>query len=255
MTLDAITHYLDNLFPTKELETFKEQRGITYRANKPIKKIGYATNLTPDVISDAVIKGVDLIITHHDAWGFLEGQKEACNALLKANHLSHYFSHLPLDDASFGTNMSLAKALGLRALKQVNEEEGFHCGVVGVYEEPLEFEDFKGRLATILEEPIQAWPFGNQRVKKVHILCGAGHLTSDMATSLTEGCDTYVTGERILYTILNAKHLGLNLLVGSHTFIEKLGVKNMAAKVGALFPELEIVELDEDHLESQPFLG
>lgn len=40
----------------------------------------------------------------------------------------------------------------------------------------------------------------------------------------TEGCDTYITGEYVLHSQQYARLMGINLLVGSHTNTEILGI-------------------------------
>lgn len=71
-----------------------------------------------------------------------------------------------------------------------------------------------------------------------------------MAVSVEEGCDLYLTGEKILYSIEYAKLNGLNLIVGSHTFTELFGVKSMLE--GLELKGIEILEIEE-HLEVDGF--
>ena len=44
---------------------------------------------------------------------------------------------------------------------------------------------------------------------------------------------------------------GLNLIVGSHTFIELFGVKSMAEQIREIRPELKITLIREEHLETR----
>ncbi|MGO4277095.1 Nif3-like dinuclear metal center hexameric protein, partial [Paenibacillus sp. TAF58] len=85
---------------------------------KFINRVGYSTNITPEIIKQAAENNVELIITHHDAWEFIFGMKEECHSLLKKHEISHFFVHLPLDYADFGTCSSLFKALGINELIQ-----------------------------------------------------------------------------------------------------------------------------------------
>jgi len=63
--------------------------------------------------------------------------------------------------------------------------------------------------------------------------------------------DVYLTGEKILYTVEFAKLYDLNLVVGSHTFTELLGVKSMLEK--SELGLIEIVRIDEEHIEVSGF--
>lgn len=59
----------------------------------------------------------------------------------------------------------------------------------------------------------------------------------------------YITGEKILYTVQYAQFIGMNLIVGSHTFTEIFGVRTLSEKLKEKYSYLEIVELIEEHFE------
>lgn len=251
--LEEIVKYIDSKFRTSNNDDYKEESGVTYNADMTIEKIGYATNLTPEVIKLATKQKVDLILTHHDAWEFIYGLKDECRRFLEEYGISHYYNHLPLDDCEFGTNSSLALELGLVEVKKVCEKDGYMCGVIGEYKEGKTFEEFLELAENKLEEKVQSWKFSGNRINRVCILCGAGHLTSDMKEAVGERCDLYITGEKMLYTVEYAKLNNMNLVVGSHTFIELFGVKSMAEMVLDQFANLEVVLLLEQHLETSGF--
>lgn len=251
--LEEIIQFIDSKFSTSSNDNYKEESGITYNAGRNINRIGYTTNLTPEVIRLAKENKVDLIMTHHDAWEFIYGLKDECKRLLEEKGISHYYNHLPLDDCEFGTNSSLAKELGLIEVKKTCNDGGYMCGVIGEYKEGKTLEGFIELLENKLEEKVQFWKFNDNQIKRVFILCGAGHLTSDMKEAVDEKCDLYVTGEKILYTIEYSKLNNMNLVVGSHTFIELFGVKSMAEMVCDGFNDVEVVLLNEEHLESNGY--
>lgn len=248
-----ISKYLDHSFVTVNNENYKDESGLTYDSMKDIKRVGYTTNLTPDIIEDAKEQGYDMIITHHDAWDFIPGLKEESMKLLEKYGISHYYNHLPLDDSEFGTNSSLAKELGLREVKRGCDSDGFKCAIVGEYDEAMSFSDFVNLVEARLGERVQAWNYGTKEIKRVYILCGAGHPTCVMEEAVDEGCDLYLTGEKILYTVEYAQFKKLNLVVGSHTFTELFGVKNMVELLRSEFKDLDLELLHEPHLEVDGF--
>ncbi len=248
-----IIAFIDSQFRTRNIQSYKEESGITFNANKNIKKIGYATNLTLEVIEKAKDQQVDLIMTHHDAWDFIYGLKEECAELLKEYGISHYYNHLPLDDSEFGTNSSLAKELGLMEIKKAFNEDGYMCGVIAEYDDRKSFYDFVHLFEEKLGEKVQSWRFNDNEIKRVGIICGAGHMTSDIKEAVDEKCDLYVTGEKLLYTVEYAKLQKMNLVVGSHTFIELFGVRSMAELVLDKFDDTEVVLLAEEHIEANGF--
>jgi len=217
---------------------------------KAIKRIGYATNLSPEVVEQAAAKHVDLILTHHDAWDFVFGMKEACHSLLKQSGISHFFIHLPLDYAEFGTCSSLFKALGIHEIIQQScHHEGRSTPGIGEFDAPLTFEELSDLMSRVLNEHVKSWKNSQKLIKRVGIITGAGNSTKNIRDAMDAGCDVYITGEKILYTIQYAQFVKLNLIVGSHTFTEIFGVKSLAEKLKDAFSELEIVELIEDHFE------
>ena len=251
--LIEVIDYIDSQFRTKNFDSYKEESGITYNSNREVKKIGYATNLTPEVIIQAKNQEVDLIMTHHDAWNFIYGLREECEKLLKEYEISHYFNHLPLDDSEFGTNSSLAKELGLIEMKKAFDEEGYKCGVIAEYQDIKTFEEIVNSIENVLGEKVQSWKFNENNIKRVGILCGAGFSTSNLKEAVDEKCDLYLTGEKVLYTVEYAKLHNINLIVGSHTFTELFGVKSMAELVLNRFNDIELVLLNEEHLETSGY--
>lgn len=250
MELREIEQYILSLFNTKDNEHFYEESGITVRGTVEVKKIGYCTNLTIDTIEEARKNDVDLIITHHDAWEFIYGLKEACKEKLLKYNISHYFNHLPLDDCDFGTNNSLIKKLGLEIIERTHEEDKFFCGRIAEFEKEITFNELVEKLENILEESVQSWKFKDGGIKRVGLVCGGGGFTTDVREAVERNCDVYITGEKVLYTIEYAKFAGINLIVGSHTFTEVFGVESLAMKIKDKYKNIEVVRLKEEHLET-----
>lgn len=80
-------------------------------------------------------------------------------------------------------------------------------------------------------------------------MCGGGSDTFLIKTALEHDCDVYITGEKVLYTIQYAQFEKIDLLIGSHTFIEFLGIENLAKNIKEQYEEVEIVKLHEEHIE------
>lgn len=249
MTLNELYRYINGLFETTENESFHKESGITVDMNKEIKRIGYCVNLTVETVEEAIKRDVDLMITHHDAWDYIYGMKEECIKRLKANGISHYFNHLPLDDARFGTNERLARAIGLDEIEKSHVYEGFYCGRIGEYKEPIAFSELIHRMEKTMEEPVESWKFNDRKIKKVGIVCGGGSDTFLLKAAHEMNCDVYISGEKILYTIQYAQFVKMNLIIGSHTFIEVLGIEGLANQIEAGCKDIEMVKLEEEHIE------
>jgi putative NIF3 family GTP cyclohydrolase 1 type 2 len=176
--------------------------------------------------------------------------KERCRALLQEHGIGHAFFHAPLDGADFGTSASLAHRLGARITARSNPyRDVFYCGRIGEFDPPLDFEGLRQRLQEVLGEPVRAWQHHDRPIRRVCITTGGGFMTGEVAEAVKHGCDAYITGEKLLYTVQYARFAGIDLLVGSHTFTECFGVGSLAEKIRQQFPEVELVRLHEEHLE------
>lgn len=244
-----IAESIDSLFDINNKELYLSESGLTYQSNRNVNRVGYCVNLTLDTIEKAQSQGVDMIITHHPAWDEIFGLKEACTSKLREYGMSHYYNHLPLDDCDFGTNDTLIRRLNLRSIKRTHEWEGLYFGRVGEPNMEMEFEQLVKSMEYLLEEPVKAWKFNDKKVSRVGLVCGNGGSTECIKESLENGCDVYITGERDLYTVQYAMFKGINLIVGSHTFTEILGVDSLVGKASEILMDIEFVRIDEGHYE------
>lgn len=251
MNIRDFDSYVYDLFGKEKLKLAegKNEFGFTIEGKNDVKIIGYATNLTPETVEEAINNKIDLMVTHHDAWDFVYGMREYCVDKLKEHNISHYYIHLPLDDADFGNNVSLAGKLGLKVIDKFAIEEGFYCGRVCEFDEPIDFKELVIKLENVLEEQVKSWKNNNNLVKRVGILTGAGLSTKDVKEAADKNCDVYITGEKILYTVQYAKFSKMNLIVGSHTFTEIFGLESLVKKVKEKFGDVEVVRLNEEHIE------
>lgn len=251
MHLNDFKTFINNTFGNL-VEQFDEndEYGFNNPLSKKINRVGFTTNLTPDVISKAVDKNVQLIITHHDAWDFLYGIKEQCVKLLEENDISHFYIHLPLDFAEFGTCNSLLKEIEVsKIIQQTHFKENREIIGIGEYNESITFEELVGKVASKLGEDVKAWKNSTSPIRKVGVITGAGNSTALIKQAKEAGCDAYITGEKSLYSVQYAKFIGLNHIVGSHTFTEVFGVKTLVEKLKKEFSEIESIYLEEEHLE------
>jgi putative NIF3 family GTP cyclohydrolase 1 type 2 len=238
---------LMSLFQYEKLDgRMDSEWGFNNEIEKDVSKIGYATNLSPETIHEAIKKGVDLIVTHHDAWPFVFGMKESCLSSLKRSGIAHAFFHAPLDDADFGTSAALANALKLMNCYRAIPYEGIYlAGVIGVLQQPTDFECFEKELSAVLCEPIKAFKNNNKPVEKVCVVTGAGNMTTDIKIAIDNNCDTFVTGEYNLYSQQYSRFKGINLMIGSHTNTEIMGVSHLVNKL-IESTDIEAVRLSEE---------
>ncbi len=226
---------MDGLFTRELLDAHPDEWGIADYCGHPTA-VGYSTTITPDVIRTAIDRGVDLIVTHHDAWDFMFEQREEVNALLRQGGLTHVWAHLPLDLAEFGTSAMLLSELGCAPVAVLQHAEGR----VGELPEPEPLNAVRERLYGLLsEEPCRVQD-ANRSVRRVATVTGAGFYTDILRDALQYDIDLYVTGETNLYLLEYGKYRKVNVLVYSHNYTELPGARAFAERIaGALGLELK----------------
>jgi dinuclear metal center YbgI/SA1388 family protein len=251
MNATEFNNFFFRLFDKATLDQFENSYGFTVKVSDSFGKIGYATNMTPDVIDEGIKNGVDMILTHHELWEDMYGMKEFCMKKLRENGISHFFVHPGLDNADFGTGVSLLQKLGLNAVEKFYRCPGkdYHWGRIGEFAEPVAFGKLVKRVEDVLEEPVKSWENNGKLVKRVAVVSGQGYATEGVRGALEKDCDVYITGEKLLYTVMYARFAGIGLIVGSHTFTEIFGVESLVAKLLERFTDIETVRLCEEHLE------
>ncbi|MGH1284187.1 Nif3-like dinuclear metal center hexameric protein [Bacillus toyonensis] len=222
MNITQFNEHITSLFGEHLHKYGDDEYGYTHISKEEFHKIGYTTNLTLETIEEAYKNGVDMIVTHHAPWSFLFGMEEACIEKLKQYEMNHFWIHLPLDFVEFGTCTSLFNEKGLDTI--------------------LEYSTYE-------EEKVKSWRNHDNPIKRITILTGAGNNTNLIERALEKGCDTYITGEKTLYTVQHTKFKGINLIVGSHTFTEVFGVESLAHKLQERDRAIEVTRLNEEHLE------
>ncbi|MGF9964306.1 Nif3-like dinuclear metal center hexameric protein [Bacillus rhizoplanae] len=248
MHIQQFKQYIEEIFG-EHLHKYGDQFGITNVSNEEFSRIGYATNLTLETIEEAKKENVDMMITHHAAWEFLYGMEEACTRKLKEYNINHFWVHSPLDFVEFGTCTSLFHVIEIDKIVSYSSCEDEELPGIGEYTDPIPFSQLVDRIENKLGEKVKAWKNNDKEVKRVGILTGAGHSTDHIQAALNSDCDTYITGEKTLYTVQYAQFKNINLIVGSHTFTEIFGVESFVKRLQELDNSMEIIQLYEGHIE------
>lgn len=251
MLIKDFKDFITDIFTKEKLQIVKgkDEYGFTSIGVEEIYKIGYCTNLTIETAKEAAKQKVNLLVTHHDAWEWMAGMKEEVLSILKQSEITHFYIHLPLDDAEFGNNTSILKRLGFRVIDKFSNDEGMYCGRVGEIDNPIEFEELVKRIENLLEEPVRIWKNNERVIKKIGVVTGAGFSAKDIEEATKLNCDVYFTGEKILYTVQYAKFSEINLIVGSHTFTEIFGLESLAEIISLKYPMIDVMRVNEEHME------
>jgi putative NIF3 family GTP cyclohydrolase 1 type 2 len=240
---------LKECFLPIHLEAYKHEFGYTVNSNDELERIGYATNLVPRVVAQAIKDNVDAVITHHDAWDFLfELRTEVLNTL-QTNAISHCFIHLPLDAVDFGTATTLSERMGFTIQDVFAYVEKLPCGRICECHPPLPLSTVASRLASITDDDVKVWDHNDSPVHRVGVTTGAGHMTNHIKEAADKGCDTYITGETSLYSVEYARYRQINLVVGTHTHTELPGLQGLCERLKP-YTNAEFIHIHEGRFEA-----
>jgi len=99
-------------------------------ASRRVRRIGVALDITDDVVSEAIRKKADLLISHHPLFFHPPRTLTADDRIgrialrLIEHRIAVYAAHTNLDSAAGGVNTTLAAALGLREVSFLSPLEG-----------------------------------------------------------------------------------------------------------------------------------
>ncbi|MBX6312784.1 MAG: Nif3-like dinuclear metal center hexameric protein [Isosphaeraceae bacterium] len=117
--------------------------------------------------------------------------------------------------------------------------EGPGLGRVGRLAEPMTLEELARRLAQVLQAPgLHYVGDPGARVERVALACGAGD--DFLGDAHRVGADCLLTGEARFHRALEARALGLGLILAGHFATERPGIEDLAARLVDAFPSLTI---------------
>ncbi len=223
-------------------------------AGAPVRAALVALDPSERVLSEAIERGADLVVTHHpfpyrlpDA--ILRGDPEADKlALCLSAGLNLIAMHTNLDRAGGGVNDALAAALGLSEITShpcADDGPGMppllRAGLLPEALSPAEFAELVKRRLGL--SALRA-RLADRPVRRVCVCGGAGgRFLADAAAC---GADAYVTGDVKHFTFTEAAERGLTLLDATHFATEKPICAVLSARLRKAFPALSILDSERD---------
>ena len=209
--------------------------------------------LTPDVAREAIDRRVNLVVSHHPIL-FKATKRITADAPegamlldLAAAGVAVYSPHTCYDSAAGGINQQLAELLGLEQIEPLIGEETestIGTGRKGIF--PGSGDCRRPTLAEVLNLLKQKLNIStlaytgdvNQAVSCVGIICGAGGEFLSVAKKC--GCDLFLTGEARFHTALEARSLGISMILAGHYATERPAMEHLAKILSAEFPGVAI---------------
>ncbi len=235
--LDPLTKYCDKLLNHAGIADYPgAMNGLQLQNNGRISRIAAAVDANLPVVRGAVARSADLLIVHHGiGWSPLcpvTGGKHDLLKICLSNNLAIYSSHLPLDaHPKLGNNILLARAIGFSSGKPFFFEKGTALG--RKITACIGRDELAKKLSKALGLAPLLIPAGPAVCRSVGIVTGGAG--NELARAVSEGIDTFITGEGSHWTFSLAHELGVNVFYGGHYLTETFGVKALASHLAAKY--------------------
>ena len=166
-------------------------------------------DVTEDVVNEAVLRGCNLIISHHPLMFHpvksFAGKTHVERAILKAikNDIAVYAAHTNLDVAYGGVNFKMAEKLGLQKVEFLSGRENYTSGdktftagegIIATLPEALSKKEFMEQVKEVFRlKSLRVNNASPKSIKRVALCGGNGAFLIPQA--IEKGADVFITGE------------------------------------------------------------
>jgi len=207
MKISEIINVLETVAPRNLQEAYDNAGLIVGDADEKVTGVLVSLDTTPDVVSEAIEKNCNLIISHHPVifkgLKQLTGKNYVEKTVIAAirNNISIYAIHTNLDNVlDGGVNGKIAQRLGLvecetlRAHPDHPDGVQFGAGVVGRLNQPMSEEVFLAHLKDRMQlSVIRHTTLLNRSVEVVAVCGGSGSFL--LPDAIKSKADFFVTGD------------------------------------------------------------
>jgi dinuclear metal center YbgI/SA1388 family protein len=247
-TIQQVCKFLDNFAPTRLAEDWDNVGLLVGDPNLSAKKIMTCLTVTPESANEAVENNVDMIVSHHPLpfrpIKKITTEKTPTRLLwqLIRNGTAIYSPHTGFDSAVSGINQSVCETVGIENTQPlqpfVDDPDSLGAGRFGDYPTST-CEDFVAHLKQVYQLPnIRFVAAEDIPINRVGTACGSGG--SFLPAAAKAKCNALITGEADFHSCLEAKALGINLLLLGHYASERFAVEMLADRIREEFNDLEI---------------
>jgi dinuclear metal center YbgI/SA1388 family protein len=164
---------------------------------RDIQSVLLTTDVTTEVVNEAIELGCQLIISHHPL--LFHGLKQVCGQTPQArivemaikHDIAIYSAHTNLDSVVGGINTTLAQKIGLTDIRLLTESG---LGAIGQLPEPINYPDLIGRIRDLLGCTYVRYTRPQKQMIQTVALCG-GSGAEFIETAIEQGADAYLTAD------------------------------------------------------------
>ena len=197
MLLREIINSIESVAPRSAQEAWDNSGMQVGDTGRDIRSVLLTTDITTDVVDEAIMQGCDLIISHHPL--LFHGLKQVCGQTPQArvvemaikHDIAIYSAHTNLDSVEGGINTRLADKLGISDYRLLTENG---LGAIGQLPEPMPYADFIAYVRDTLQCTYVRYTRPAKHVIQTVALCG-GSGAEFIETAIEQGADVYLTAD------------------------------------------------------------
>lgn len=253
-TVADVIQYLETLAAPQLAEDWDNVGLLLGDKQSGIDSLMTCLTLTPDVAAEAIRHGAGLIITHHPilfrAVKKLTAESSEGKMLLDLirAEVAVYSPHTCFDNGIGGINQWMAEQLGLMNITPLRPSHEEHAtdaaetnsigsGRLGDLTRTMNWTEFHNHIKTQWHIERYQWVQPEQTsIRRVGMACGAA--AKFLRDARREGCDVFITGEARFHACLEARALGIGMILLGHYASERPALDQLAKRLTAEFPHL-----------------
>ena len=197
MLLREIINSIESVAPRSAQEAWDNSGMQVGDTGREIHSVLLTTDITEDVVNEAIMNGCNLIISHHPL--LFHSLKQVCGQTPQArvvelairHNIAIYSAHTNLDVAVGGINTRLADKLGLQDYRFLTESG---LGVIGTLSHPMSYSDFLAYVRETLQCTYVRYTRPKKEMIETVALCG-GSGAEFIEQAIEQGADAYITAD------------------------------------------------------------
>ena len=202
MLLREIINSIESVAPRSAQEEWDNSGMQVGDTGREIHSALLTTDVTPEVVDEAIMRGCELIVSHHPL--LFHGLKQVCGQTPQArivetaikHDIAIYSAHTNLDSVIGGINTRLAEMLGLERIRGlvVSGLEGSGLGAIGQLPQAMTYPEFIERVRDTLDCTYIRYTRPARETVQTVALCG-GSGAEFIGTAIEQGADVYLTAD------------------------------------------------------------
>ena len=210
MLLREIINSIESVAPRSAQETWDNSGMQVGDTGREVSSVLLTTDITEDVVNEAIMHGCELIVSHHPL--LFHGLKQVCGQTPQArvvemaikHNIAIYSAHTNLDSVVGGINTRLADQLGIvdyrilvpqpQTTSNDIKQPQIGLGVIGRLPEPMAYADFIKHVHDTLDCTYVRYTKAPKSSVETVALCG-GSGAEFIDEAIAQGADVYLTAD------------------------------------------------------------